>query len=302
MNRHRWLPIVFFLSPWLLGFGGLTVYPLLSAAWHSFCDYSVLTPAAFSGGENYARMAGDPVFWQALGNSALFAAIYLPLSIAVSLFLALLLNLRVPAKGLLRTIYFLPTIVPMVSLAVIWQWMLKGDGGLLNALIGPFLAQANTLFGTDFSPPNWLQEPGAARVALTFASLWTTGNTVLIFLAALQGVPAHLYESAEIDGASTFRKYWHISLPSISPVIFYSMISGLIGCLQTFAVPYVLAGGGDGPGRSLLFLSTYIFQNAFEYWNMGYACAVAMVLFAMVFGLTALLMRLSARRIHAAAD
>lgn len=302
MNRHRWLPIVLFLSPWLIGFGGLTLYPLLSAAWHSFCDYSVLTPAVFSGGENYSRMAGDPVFWRALGNSVLFAAIYLPLSIAVSLFLALLLNLRVPAKGLLRTIYFIPTIVPMVSLAVIWQWMLKGDGGLVNTLLGPVVAQANALFGTDFAPPNWLQEPGSARVALTFASLWTTGNTVLVFLAALQGVPAHLYESAEIDGASTFRKYWHISLPSISPVIFYSMISGLIGCLQTFAVPYVLAGGGDGPGRSLLFLSTYIFQNAFEYWNMGYACAVSMVLLAMVFGLTVLLMRLSARRIHAAAD
>lgn len=302
MNTRRHLTILFFLAPWIVGFVGFTLYPLLSAAWHSFCDYSVLTPAVFSGGENYARMAGDAVFWKALFNSVLFAAIYLPLSIAVSLFLALLLNLRVPAKGLLRTIYFLPTIVPMVSLAVIWQWMLKGDGGLINALLAPVCAQLNGLFGLDLAPPNWLQEPNAARVALTFASLWTTGNTVLVFLAALQGVPAHLYESAEIDGASTWRKYWHISLPTISPVLFYSMVSGLIGCLQTFAVPYVLAGGGDGPGRSLLFLSTYIFQNAFEYWNMGYACAVAMVLFLIVFGLTFLLLRVSAKRIHAAAD
>lgn len=302
MNRRRWLSVVFFLSPWIIGFGGLTLYPLLSAAAYSFCDYSVLTPPVFSGAENYTRMAGDSVFWRAVFNSVLFAAIYLPLSIAVSLFLALLLNLRLPAKGVLRTIYFLPTIVPMVSLAVIWQWLLKGDGGLVNALLGPACGWLNAALGCDLAPPNWLQEPGSARVALTFASLWTTGNTVLIFLAALQGVPGHLYESAEIDGASTFQKYLHISLPSISPVIFYSMISGLIGCLQTFAVPYVLAGGGDGPNRSLLFLSTYVFQNAFEYWNMGYACAVAMVLFGMVFGLSFLLMRLSAGRIHAAAD
>ncbi len=302
MKWRNFLTVMFFILPWLAGFGALTLYPLASAAWHSFCDYSVLTPALWTGMDNYSTMLGDAVFWRALWNSLLFSAIYLPLSIGVSLFLALLLNLRVPAKGVLRTIYFLPTIVPMVCLAVIWQWLLKGDGGLVNALVSPVLDGLNGVLGLQLRAPNWLLEPEPARIALTFASLWTTGNTVLIYLAALQGVPAHLYESAEIDGATTLQKYWHVSVPSISPVLFYTLVSGLIGCLQTFAVPYVLAGGGDGPDRALLFLSTYIFQNAFQYWNMGYACALAMVLLALVCGLTWVLMRFSAKRIHSETD
>ena len=300
-NRRLWIALAF-ISPWIAGFGLFTLYPLVSIAYYSFCDYSVLTPAFFVGAENYVEMANDNAFWLAMANSLLFAAIYLPLSIGSSLLLALLLNLRVPGKSILRTIYFLPTVVPMVCLAVIWQWMLRGEGGLINSLFDPVLHVINIVTGSHLRPPNWLLEPGSARVALVFASLWTLGNTVLIFLAGLQGVPIHLYESAEIDGATSFQKYWHISLPSISPVIFYTMISGLIGCLQTFAIPYVLANGGDGPNRSLLFLSTYIFQNAFQYWNMGYACAVSIVLLGIVLILTLILMRLSASRIHTSAD
>jgi len=300
--RNRGLLALFFILPWVVGFAATVLYPLLSALYFSLCDYSVLTPAIFIGGRNYARLLHDEVFWLALGNSLLFAATYLPLSVAVSLLLALLLNLRVPARGLFRTIYFLPTIVPMVSMAVIWQWMLKGEGGLINALIGPVFQSLNHLLGWHLVTPNWLLEPIPARAALIFASLWTTGNMVLIFLASLQGVPAHLYESAEIDGATSWHKYWYIALPSISPVILYNVITGLIGCLQAFAVPYVLAGGTGGPQRALLFLSTYIFQNAFEYWNMGYACAVAIILFAVVLGLTLALLRLTKGRVHSSAD
>lgn len=299
--RRLWIGLAF-VSPWIVGFVAFTLYPLVSIAYHSFCDYSVLTPSYFVGLRNYSEMAHDDIFWLALWNSLFFAAVYLPLSIAVALFLALLLNLRLPAKGLFRTIYFLPTVVPMVCLAVVWQWLLRGEGGLINTLLGPVLHAVNALTGLHLQAPNWLAEPGSARVALVFASLWTLGNTVLIFLAAVQDVPTYLYESAEIDGASTWQKYRHISLPSISPVILFITISGLIGCLQTFAIPYVLAGGGDGPGRSLLFLSTYIFQNAFQYWNMGYACAVGMVLFGLVLVLTLILLRLTSSRIHTSAD
>jgi multiple sugar transport system permease protein len=300
-KRRLWTGLAF-ISPWIVGFLAFTLYPLFSVAYNSFCDYSVLTPRYFVGWRNYAEMAQDDVFWLALWNSLFFAAVYLPLSIAAALFLALLLNLRLPGKGILRTIYFLPTVVPMVCLAVIWQWLLRGDGGLINTLLAPVLHVVNTVLGTQWQPPNWLAEPGSARVALVFASLWTMGNTILIFLAALQDVPTHLYESAEIDGATTWQKYLHISLPSISPVILFITISGLIGCLQTFAIPYVLAGGGEGPARSLLFLSTYIFQNAFQYWNMGYASAVSVVLFLLVLVLTLALLRLTARRIHTSAD
>ena len=218
MKNRGWVAALF-IAPWIIGFIATVLYPLLSAIYFSLCDYSVLTPAIFVGTRNYERLLGDEVFWLALGNSLLFAAIYLPLSIGASLFLAMLLNLRIPARGFFRTIYFLPTIVPMVCLSVIWQWMLKGDGGLVNALLEPLLHGINALTGLHLEAPNWLLEPDAARAALIFASLWTTGNMVLIFLASLQSVPGHLYESAEIDGATSFQKYLYISLPSISPVM-----------------------------------------------------------------------------------
>ncbi len=300
-NRRLWLGLAF-ISPWVVNFCVFTIYPLISAIYYSLCDYCVLTPAYFVGMRNYTDMASDHLFWLALVNTLIFAVIYLPLSIGAALFLALLLNLRIPAQGLLRTIYFLPTIVPAVCLAVVWQWLLHGDGGLVNILIDPVLQTCNGIFGTHLEPPNWLAQPGSARVALVFASLWTLGNTVLIFLAALRDVPTHLYEAAEIDGASHLQKYLHITLPSISPVIFFIIISGLIGVMQTFAVPYVLANGTDGPGRSLLFLSTYIFQNAFQYWSMGYACALSLVLFLLILILSLTMMRLSAKRIYSAAD
>lgn len=294
--------LLFFLLPWIIGFCATVVYPLLSGLWFSLCEYSVLTPAVFVGQMHYAQLVSDEVFWLALGNSLIFAGTYLPLSVGVSLILALLLNLRLPALGLFRVLYFLPAIVPLVCLAVVWQFMLKGEGGLINTLIEPGLHLLNRIPGVHLHAPNWLVEPLAARAALIFATLWTTGNTVLIFLASLQGVPGQLYESAEIDGANTWHKYWFISIPSISPVILFNVITGLIGCLQTFAIPYVLAGGTDGPKRSLLFLSTYIFQNAFEYWDMGYACAVAIVLFGVVLTLTLLLLRVSRRLVFSAAD
>lgn len=300
--RGRGRAAALFLLPWAVGFCATVIYPLASVIWFSLCEYSVLTPAVFVGTQHYGELLGDEVFRQALGNSLLFACTYLPLSIGLSLFLALLLNLQIPARGFFRTLYYLPAVVPLVCLAVVWQWMLKGEGGLINTLLEPFIHGINALFGLRMEAPNWLLEPGSARVALILASLWTSGNTVLIFLAALQGVPRHLYESADLDGASSLQKYWHISLPGISPVILFNTITGLIACLQILALPYVLAGGTDGPKRSLLFLSTYIFQNAFEYWNMGYACAVAVVLFLLIFTLTLVLLRVSKSRVHAAAD
>jgi len=300
-NRRIWTGLAF-VSPWIAGFLLFAVYPLLSVAYDSLCDYSVLRPGFFVGARNYSDLAGDGAFWLALGNSLFFAAVYLPLSLGSALLLSLLLHIRLPGRGILRTIYFLPTVVPMVCLAVIWQWLLRGDGGLINALFDPLLRLVNHLTGGHLRAPNWLMEPGPARMALVMASLWTIGNSVLIFLAALHDVPMHLYESAEIDGATSVQKYIHITLPSISPVIFYCLVSGLIGCLQTFAIPFILTGGHDGPDRSLLFLSTYIFQNAFVYWNMGYACAVAMVLFGIVLLFTFILVRWSAKRIHISAD
>ncbi len=302
MKDRNTLRALCFILPWLIGFGVTLLYPLLSAFYYSFCDYSVLTPPVYVGTRNYTDLLTDHLFWLALRNSIFFVIVYLPLSIFVSLLLAMLLNLRLPGKGLLRTIFFLPTVVPMVCLAVVWQWMLKGDGGLVNMLLTPVFHVVNDLLGTQLTGPNWLLEPNTARVSLVFASLWTTGNTVLIYLAALQNVPTQLYECAELEGASSFQKYRHIALPAISPVIFYTVAGGLIGCLQTFAIPYVLAGGTQGPKDSLLFLSSYIFQNAFQYWNMGYACTLSLVLFVLILGCTMLLVKFSSKVVYKAAD
>jgi len=289
---------ILFISPWIVGFLAFCAYPLVSSIYFSLCDYSVLSPAAFVGTQNYRDLATDEVFWTALYNTFFFAAFAIPLGLFVSLSLAILLNFEVRCRGIFRTIFFLPSLVPMVCLAVLWQWLLNGELGLVNATINPVLDVFNHALGTHWQAPNWLLEARYAKWGIIFTVLWGTGNAVVIFLAGLQDVPAHLYESADIDGASFWQKTLHITLPILSPVIYFNMIMGVIGSFQVFAVPYVMTGGGDGPGRSLLFLATYLYQNAFDYWNMGYACAIGVILFAIILFLTLIATKVSARHVY----
>jgi multiple sugar transport system permease protein len=212
--------------------------------------------------------------------------------------LAVLLNFGLPLKGLFRTVFFLPSLLPLVCLGVLWQWLLNGDIGLINSGLRPLLGLLNGFAGTNLQPPNWLMDPAWAKPGLVIAQTWTVGNTVVIYLAGLQDVPRHLYESAEIDGAGFWTRLWHITLPIVSPVIYFNGIMALINSLQVFAVPYVITGGTGGPGDSLLFIATYIYQQAFDYWNMGYACAMALALFAAILSLTLAASRLSERFIH----
>lgn len=290
-----------FISPWILGFLTLCVYPLLSSLYFSLCDYSVLSPAVFVGTANYREMFTDAIFWKSVFNTLFFAAFAIPLGLVMSLSLAILLNFNIPARGLLRTVFFLPSLVPMVCLAVLWQWMLNGELGLINNALLPFFRGINALLGTELAPPNWLMEPRYAKWGIIFTSLWGTGHAVVIYLAGLQSVPRHLYESAEMDGANFWHKTRHITLPVLSPIIYFNTIMGLIGSFQVFAVPYVMTGGGDGPGRSLLFMATYLYQNAFDYWNMGYACAIGLALFLLILGLTYAATKFSERHIYYAA-
>jgi len=287
-----------FISPWIVGFLSLCVYPLLSSAYHSLCDYSVLSPAVFVGVDNYRFLLKDELFWQAIYNTFFFAAFAIPLGLLMSLSLAILLNFDLPGKGIFRTIFFLPSLVPMVCLAVLWQWMVNGDLGLVNNALSPLLRGINGLLRTHFAAPNWLQDARYAKWGIIFTGLWGAGHAVVIYLAGLQDVPRHLYESAEIDGANFWRKTVHITLPILSPVIYFNTIMGLIGSFQVFAVPYVMTGGGDGPERSLLFMATYLYQNAFDYWNMGYACALGMIMFLMILVLTFAATKLSERHIY----
>ncbi len=292
---------LWFISPWIVGFLALCVYPLLSTLYYSLCDYSVLSPAVFVGAANYKELFTDAIFWKSVYNTVFFAVFAIPLGMLASLTLAILLNFDLPGKGIFRTIFFLPSLVPMVCLAVLWQWMLNGDLGLVNNSIRPFLSGMNSLFGTHLSAPNWLQEARYAKWGVIFAGLWGVGQAVVIYLAGLQDVPRHLYESADIDGANFWHKTLHITLPVISPVIYFNTIMGLIGAFQVFAVPYVMTGGEDGPARSLLFMTTYLYQNAFDYWNMGYACAIGLTLFLLILGLTYIATKLSERHVYYAA-
>lgn len=287
-----------FISPWIVGFISLCVYPLLSSLYNSLCVYSVLSPAVFVGLDNYHNLFTDELFWKALYNTVFFAAFSIPLGLLVSLSLAILLNFDLPGKGIFRTIFFLPSLVPMVCLAVLWQWMLNGDLGLINNALNPVLHGINKLIGSHFEAPNWLQVARYAKWGIIFTGLWGVGHAVVIYLAGLQDVPRHLYESADIDGANFWHKTIHITLPVISPVIYFNTIMALIGSFQVFAVPYVMTGGGDGPERSLLFIATYLYQNAFDYWHMGYACAIGMILFLIILILTYVATKLSERHIY----
>lgn len=287
-----------FISPWIVGFLVMCVYPFVKSLYNSLCDYSVLTPVVYVGFTNYRDLMHDSIFWQSLYNTGFFALFSIPLGLFVSLSLAILLNFEVPGKSIFRTIFFLPSLVPTVCLAVLWQWLLNGDLGLFNNTIRPVLHLMNTVFGTHLYPPNWLQDAAFAKWGLIFTGAWGVGNATVIYLAGLQDVPKYLYESADIDGAGFWSKTIHITLPLISPVIYFNTIMALIGSLQVFAIPYIMTYGGDGPERSLLFVTTYLFENAFDWHNMGYACAIGIILFFIILFLTLLATKLSERHVY----
>ena len=287
-----------FISPWILGFLAFNLYPLIASIWFSLCDYSVLSEPVFLGAQNYVDLWNDPVFWKALRNTVIFAAVAIPLSTFLSIGLAVLLNQPIAGQGIYRTIFFLPSLVPAISLAILWQWMLNGPMGLVNNLIRPFLNIINAVVGSHLQAPDWLNDPNFALGGLILTGLWGTGQAVVIYLAGLQEVPTELYEAAELDGTNAWQRFLHITLPMLSPVIFFNVLMSIIGALQTFAVPYILTGGGDGPGRSLLFLATYIYQNAFDYWNMGYASALALCLFVLIIGLSLVTVHYGEKKVH----
>ncbi len=291
-KRTIWTGLAF-ISPWLIGLSVFTAYPVLASLYYSFCDYSVLQAPLWVGGENYAGLANDVVFWISLKNTFIYAVFSIPLGMVVSLSLALLLNRQVVGTPVFRTIFYLPAIVPMVAGSMLWLWIFNGNNGLLNWFLGPFFQ----LF--DASPPAWLGNPAWAKPALILMSLWGVGNSMIIYLAGLQDVPQELYESAEIDGASGWGRFWHITLPMLSPVLYFNLVMGIIGALQTFTQVFVMTGGADGnPARSTLFYTLYLFSTAFYDLRMGYASAMAWILFMIIVGLTLLATKMANKRIH----
>jgi multiple sugar transport system permease protein len=293
-SRRQLLSGLGFTSLWFVGLGVFTLYPVLASIFYSFCDYSVLTDPVWTGTENYRRLMQDDLFWRALRNTLYFAALSVPLGTLVSLSLALLLNCEVRGRTVFRTIFYLPSIVPAVASSMLWLWIFNGQYGLLNHALTPVLE----LVG--LRPPIWLADPNWAKPALVMMSLWGVGNSMIIYLAGLQDVPKELYEAAEIDGAGAWRKFWHITLPCISPVVYFNVLMGTIGALQVFTQAFIMSGGTDdgSPARSTLFYALYLFGQAFYQLRMGYASAMAWILFVLIVLLTWIATRVSAKHVH----
>lgn len=289
-RKEAWMGVLF-ASPWIVGFCGFMLYPVVASMYFSFCDYSVLRKPIWIGTDNYSELLSDELFWVALKNTFLYAVMALPLSALAALGLALLLNTKIRGLTVYRTIFFLPSLVPLVSLAVLWLWMFNGQTCLVNVALGSI----------GISGPNWLGDPTWSKPALVLMAMWGVGHAMVIYLAGLQSVPVSLFEAAQLDGAGAWKKTRHITLPMISPVIMFNVIIGMIGTLQVFTVPYVMFPNG-APARSTYFYTMYLYDNAFRFLRMGYASAMGWLMFLIIFALTLISLKLMERRVHYAGD
>lgn len=279
-----------FASPWFLGFLIFGGGPMLFSIFMSFCQYDVFSPPKWLGLKNYIDMfANDPLFYKSLWNT-LFMALRVPLGMAISLGIAMLLSYEIRGMSVYRTFFYLPAIVPAVAASILWIWIFNPEEGILNAILEKV--------GID-GPP-WLNSEATSKPALIIMNLWGAGAGMLIWLAGLKGIPSHLYEAAEIDGAGRFRKFWSITLPMLSPYILFNAIIGLIGTFQVFTEAFIMTRGG--PVDSTLFYVYHLFNNAFRYMKMGYASALAWVLFVIILALTLLQLYFSRRWVHYESD
>jgi multiple sugar transport system permease protein len=275
-----------FIAPFVLGFLLWFLIPALASVWMTFQDWNMINPPKFIALDNFKRTVSDELFWQSLKVTTIYTAVSVPLSLALAFLLALLLNAKLRGIAVFRTIYYLPGIVPAVANAILWAWILNSDFGLLNAF----------LHAIGLPKVLWLQDPDWALPALILMSLWGLGGAMVIYLAGLQGIPNEFYEAAEIDGAGWWSKLRHVTIPLMSPVIFFNLIMGLIGTFQIFTAGYLITNGG--PQNATLFYVLYLYRNGFLYLDMGYAAALAWVLFFIIMALTAFVFRGVGSRIY----
>ncbi len=268
-----------FIAPFILGFILWFAIPAGTAMWLLFQDWNMIRPPTFVGLGNLQRMIHDKLFWQSLKVTTNYTVIAVPLGLVLGFLLALLMNSKVRGITVFRTIYYLPSIVPAVANAVLWAWILNSEFGLLNVL----------LRSIGLPKIRWLQEPRWALPALILMSLWGLGGGMVIYLAGLQGIPQAFYEAAEIDGAGRWAKLRHVTVPLMSPIIFFNLVMGVIGTFQIFTAGYLITNGG--PQNATLFYVLYLYRNAFEYLSMGYAAALAWTLFIIIMALTLLIFK-----------
>jgi multiple sugar transport system permease protein len=264
-----------FISLWIIGFILFDAGPIIASLAISFTDWSALSAPNLVGLRNYQRMMIDPLFIKALGNSLYFGLGSVGLGMIVAFLLALLLNQRVHGMSLFRTIFYLPSVVSGIAVAILWIMILHKDFGLINSALAWF----------GITGPGWLVEPQWAMPALILMSLWGAGGAMVIYLAGLQSVPSHLYEAASIDGAGPWGKFWNVTVPMMSPVIFYNLIVGFIASIQGFVLVLIMTNGG--PANATLMYGLYLYRVAFQFFEMGYASALAWVLLVVIMLITA---------------
>lgn len=274
MERRHLRNGLLFASPYIVGFLAFMLYPLVASIYLSFCRYSVVRPPDFIALGNFRELfLEDQRFWVSLYNTLYYTLFAVPLGLFVSIGLALLLHQKIRGLAVFRTIFFLPTIVPVVASAVLWLWVLNPESGLINSALRQFL-------GID--GPGWMADADWSKPSLILMSLWAVGGAVVIFLAGLADVPQSLYEVADIDGAGLWSKFRHVTLPMLTPTILFNLVMGLIGSFQYFTQAYVMTQGRGTPADSTLFYSLYLYRNAFVYLRMGYASAMAWMLFIVI--------------------
>ena len=289
-RRNHTAAGILFALPWIIGFLAFSLYPIIMSVYYSLTDFNMFQTPKFVGLENYSALFQDEKFYKSLGNTLYMTVLVTPLCLVAGLLLAVLLNQKVRAMPIFRTFFYLPSIVPLVASSMLWLWILNPQYGLLN----------NILQKLGLYQPNWLTDPRFTKPALLIMGVWGVGSIMIIFLAALQDVPRTLYEAAEIDGANALKRFFYITLPGISPAIFFQLIMGIINNFQYFTQAYLMIGSSTGGGlnvvsggaeNSLLFYALYLYQNAFNLFKMGKASAMAWILFVVVAVVTAVVFK-----------
>jgi len=274
-RMRRYLGYVF-IAPWLVAFLAFDLIPTASAFYYSFTDWNVISGSStWVGLDNYERMfRNDRLFWPSVKNTLYYVAFAVPLGVVAGFLLALLLNMKIRFQGVFRTLFYLPAVVPTVAATMVWLWIFDTRRGILNWALG--------LVGID--PIRWLTSPEWSKDALILMSLWSIGGGMVIYLAGLQSIPQDLYEAADVDGASGLNKLVNITIPLMTPTIFFNLLLGLIGSFQVFNAAFIMTGGG--PVNSTRFYMLHLYEKAFGDSQMGYACAMAVLLFIVVLLIT----------------
>ncbi|MEV4754117.1 sugar ABC transporter permease [Micromonospora sp. NPDC049559] len=290
-QETRWAYV--FLAPWIVGFLAFSAGPMIASAWLSLTDYDVVNAPRFTGLDNYRRLVADPMVLRSLGNTVYFALLHVPLVMAVSLGLAMLLTRVRRLRGFFRTVFYLPVMTPAVAVGVLFLLLLNTQDGLVNRALG--------LVGLD--GPSWTTDPDWMMPGIVLMSLWSLGSTVVIYLAALQNVPPELYEAATVDGASAWQRFRRVTLPMISGALFFTMIVNTISALQMFTEVYTMYFGNRQTQNSFsadaaTFYVIYLFQQAFQFLHMGYASALAWLLFLVVMAVTVVQLKLGNRFVY----